>query len=252
MRKIITFILAALVLASCSKDKEVIDNPVPKQIKKLSYLNGSQYEYSFNPDGKPKQVIQTTASNVYVTNYNYTPGKISYTILRNGKLNESGEFTLQNGKPVSLDYTYYDNSENPIENNTDGYEYNAKGLLSKMQLSSGAYYIFAYDEKGNLVESGLYNNNQMASRVYYSYYEQENKYPWVTGETHSGLGFFFPPRATQLLKTVETRDPQTDELTQKYDITHSMDASGFVQQSVYDQSFPAINQDDYTITFEFE
>ena len=255
MKKSISFIVFAslLLLASCQKD--AVENPgggSGAPLKKLVQTTVSgNMSLVYNADGTLKQTTKVTQGYTYVKNFDYAPGKVSYITLQGGKKLETGEYTMVNGKAVSVSLTYYDAYEDPYLTRTKTFQYNIKGLLEKVTYYDGSYSIFIYDANSNLTERTYYNNQgQGLNKSEFFYGSQKDLSPRFGFFEFSGESFLTSPYATYLPVKWKETDLLTAQVTYEDVMQYELDAQGYVLKGKTHVITGPYNDWEWTNSFE--
>ena len=234
MKKFIAFMAAATLLVSCSKDADQLYIPATKKMKRVVYENGNYAEVNYDESGKVKTVVNKAGVYLYTKTFTHSPGTISYLSVLNGKKTEVGDFTIVNGKVTDFTWTYFDAYEAPINTFHETYEYNVQGLLSKHNYDDGSFYIYTYNNEGDLMEQVYHDvNGTPTDKFTYSYTSLVDKFPWFSEDDDSGHAFLFPAESKHLEKgLIHTKLPG-GTINYEYSISHELDKDGYVVKSVF-------------------
>ncbi len=257
MKKFISFlIISSVLLASCKKDKTDVVAPgapaVPSKKLAHSTMNGD-LTLTYNADGTLRTLDKVVAFGPYhfTTTYSYSPGKVNYLAMLNGKKSEIGEYTIVNGRPTTFVWTYFDAFENPLATYTETFKYNAKGLLAEHQFGPVVHTLYTYDANDNLVTAVYYNDQGIAeSKTEYTYGNQKDLFPAMNYMSSDGEGFLLPAYSKYLPVTQKGTNLLTNTIEFENSFTYTLDADGYVIKGKSDAANPAHTDYEWISTFQ--
>jgi hypothetical protein len=254
MKKFFSLVVigASVLAASCKKESNNVD-PAEGPSKKLiqSTLNPTT-SITYNPDGKPKEItFQKPSGEVSKKIFAYAAGKTSFTWVANGKITETGEYTIVDGKPTAYKWTYFDANEQPAYTLHESFTYNPKGLTEKHIYDNGKYWQYQYDINDNLVLGIFYDAQGTAlQKIEYAYGNQKDLFPMYNYFDAWGDGFIQVPFSKYLPISLKTTDLQTQQVLNQATFAYELDGDGYVTKGKWHKIIGSSNDWEWTNIYQ--
>ena len=247
------FSLAAILLTLLSGgwSKEVKQSKTSSITKRLYGTTLKQDQViNYNSDGTPQTVSWVVAGNQYVQTFSYVEGRISYVITNGSIKTEQGEYLIENGRVVSLDWTHFDDRQISENNYVEKFLYNEKGLLQKHSFNK-SWSEYHYNNDGDLTTVAHFNENgRPTTKVEYTYTGIKDLFPSLGYFKTGASGFFLPAFSKHLPATRKVTKLSTGQVTRKGVFAYKLDSEGYLVKGKWDGS--AGEDTDYEWTNRFQ
>lgn len=244
-------VIASVILFSCSKEKEINPATPSSQLMTELKFTSSKLTMTYDNQGRIQTIHRDVPPYVYDQEFTYSPGKVFHKTYFKGKVSTLGEYTMVNGKATAHDWQEFDLNGNLLSSHHDKYTYDAKGQLEKRVYTNGAYWLYTFNNDGNISNTVYYDGNgQMVYRSEYEYGNTLNKFPYLTDNNNFGELFFVPGYSKHMRKTMRSFDLPGDIKNYEVKYDYQLNEGGYPVQTTGTEIFPSNNQWSFTAKFQ--